>query len=96
MAGTGQHNVALASATALTVPTNPNGTISATYASVCASSSGSTVGVRYTTDGTTPTSTVGQPLLAGQCVSLAGPAVLAAFKAIETGATATLDVEYFQ
>jgi hypothetical protein len=90
MAGTGQHNLALSASTPLTVPAK------ATYASVCASSSGSTVGVRYTTDGTTPTSTVGQPLLAGQCVSLAGPAVLAAFKAIETGATATLDVEYFQ
>jgi len=81
----GQHNLAVASATALTVPAL------ATYAAVCAS----TATVRYTTDGTTtPTSTVGMPLSAGTCIGLSGPLVLANFQAFST--SGTLDVEYFK
>ncbi len=81
----GQHNVAPTSATGLTIPAG------ARVANVCAS----TATVKYTTDGsTTPTTSVGQPLAAGACVSLSGPKMLANFQAIS--ATGTLDVEYFQ
>lgn len=81
----GQHNIAPTSATALAAPQG------ARFATLCAS--GATV--RYTTDGvTTPTASVGQPLGAGSCVSLSGPAVLSKFLAISP--TGTLDVEYFQ
>ncbi len=81
----GQHNLAPASVTALSVPAG------ARYATVCASTGQS----RYTTDGvTTPTISVGQPLSAGSCVSLSGPAVIINFRVIsQSGA---LDVEYFQ
>jgi len=81
----GQHNLAITSSTALTIPTG------ARYATVCAS----TAAVRYTTDGTTtPTASVGMPLQAGACMALSGPTVLANFLAISV--TGTLDVEYFQ
>jgi hypothetical protein len=51
--------------------------------------------VNYTFDGTTtPTSSIGMPLLQGQCVFLSGATVLANFKAIQQAATATLDVAY--
>jgi len=81
----GQHNLSLTSATALTVPAG------ARYAIVCAS----TATAKYTTDGVTaPTASVGQPLSAGSCLSLSGPAVLTNFRAY--AASGTLDVEYFQ
>ena len=81
----GQHNVTLTAATALSIPAT------ARYATICASGAM----VRYTTDGaTTPTSTIGQPLAAGACVSLSGAAVLANFRALSP--TGTLDAEYFQ
>lgn len=81
----GQHNIALTSATALTIPAG------ATYAIVQAK----TATVEYTTDGTTtPTSSIGMALPAGASVALSGPLVLAAFKAIS--ATGTLDVEYYR
>jgi hypothetical protein len=83
----GQHNLSVASSTALTVPAG------ATYATVCVS----TQAVNYTTDGTTtPTNGVGQPIAAGQCEAFSGPAVLANFRVIQKTATATLDVEYFR
>ena len=81
----GQHNLAPITASALNVPSG------ARYATVCAS--GSTV--RYTTDGiTTPTATLGQPLLAGSCLTLSGSALLTSFRAASP--LGTLDVEYFQ
>jgi len=81
----GQHNLAAASAMALTVPAG------AQYATVCAS----TAAAKYTTDGVTaPTPTVGQPLAAGACVSLSGAAVIANFRVVSP--SGTLDVEYFQ
>ncbi len=81
----GQHNLALTSSTALTIPTG------ARYATVCAS----TATVRYTTDGTTtPTASVGMPLPAGACMALSGPTVLANFRAFS--ATGLLDTEFFQ
>lgn len=94
----GQHNLAPTTATALTLPTGlaSNSTcvttaVTALYATICAS----TAPVNYTTDGTTtPTTTVGQPLATGACVSVSGAAVLANFRAIS--ATGTLDIEYFR
>lgn len=81
----GQHNLSPGSATALTAPSG------ARYATVCASTAPS----KYTTDGaTTPTATVGQPLPAGSCISLSGPAVLTNFRVFS--ASGTVDVEYFQ
>lgn len=81
----GQHNLAIVSATALTIPTG------STYATVCAA----TANAKYTTDGTTtPTSSVGMTLANGACVTLSGATVLANFKAISS--TGTLDVEYFR
>jgi hypothetical protein len=81
----GQHNVALTSATALTIPTGSR------YANICASFAD----IRYTTDGTTtPTVGIGQPLAAGACITLSGPQVLQNFRA--TSASGTLDVEYFR
>ena len=80
----GQHNLAITSSTGLTVPAG------ATYATVQAS--GGTV--KYTTDGTTtPTSSVGMTLSAGNSLALSGALVLANFRAIS--ASGTLDVEYF-
>lgn len=81
----GQYGLAVTSATSLTVPNL------ATYAVICAE----TATVRYTTDGhTTPSASVGMPLLSGTCVGVAGPKVLANFKALSS--TGTLDIEYFK
>ena len=81
----GQYNLAPRAATSLSVPAG------ARLATLCASSAT----VRYTTDGVTlPTSTVGMPLVAGACLTLSGPAVLATFRAIS--AAGILDVEYFK
>lgn len=81
----GQHNLTLASSTALAVPTG------ARFANVCASSAG----IKYTTDGiTTPTAGIGQPLAAGACIWLSGPQVLKNFQAMS--GSGTLDVEYFK
>ena len=83
--GPGQHNLTVASSTALTIPTG------ARYARLCAS----TDTVRYTTDGlTTPTASLGQPLFAGSCLELSGVKVLNNLRVVSTGAV--LDVEYFQ
>jgi hypothetical protein len=80
-----QHNLAITTSTALTIPTG------ALQAVVCASGNN----VNYTYDGTTtPTSSVGMPLKNGQCVALSGATLLANFRAIQTAATATLDVAY--
>jgi hypothetical protein len=81
----GQHGVAITTSTGLAVPAG------ATFATVCARG----VALNCTTDGVTaPTSSVRMPLAAAACVSLAGPAVLANFRALS--ATGTLDAEYFQ
>ncbi len=80
----GQHSIAITSATPLTVPAG------ARYATVCAK----TASLNYTTDGTTPTASLGMTLAVGACVALSGPKVLAGFQAIS--ATGTLDAEFFQ
>jgi hypothetical protein len=79
-AGPGQYGVSISSVTALTVPQ------SAASAEICVE----TAAARYTDDGTTPSPTIGIPVVAGQCFTFAGP--LAAFRII--GAGATLDVSY--
>lgn len=82
-----QAGLAITISTPLTIPAT------ATYAVVCASGAN----VNYTTDGqTTPTSSVGMPLVSGQCVSLVGPLVLSGFRAIQQTATAVLNVSYFK
>jgi hypothetical protein len=82
----GQYGISVASSTALTVPAQ------SVYAVVCAE----TAAVRYTTDGTTPTATVGMPLASGQCVAIQGEGSLSLFRVIQQTAGATLDVSYFK
>lgn len=80
-----QHNLAITSSTALTLPTG------ALQAVVCVRGNN----VNYTYDGTTtPTSSVGMPLAVGQCIQFSGPLVLTNLRFIQTAATATLDVGY--
>ena len=63
-----QHNLAITSSTALTIPTG------AFQAVVCAAGNS----VKYTYDGTTtPTASVGMPLANGQCIQFSGATVLA-------------------
>ena len=82
-----QNNLAITSSTALTIPAG------ATYAVVCASGAN----VNFEVDGTTtPTASVGMPLLQSQCVSLSGATVISNFRAIQKSATATLDVSYYK
>ena len=82
-----QHNLAITTSTALTVPAG------ATFAEVCASGNN----VNFTTDGTTtPTASVGMPLLTGQCQFFQGATILANLRLIQKAATATLDVAYFK
>lgn len=80
-----QNGTTVASSTALTVPAG------ATYAVVCVE----TQGVRWTWDGTTtPTSSVGNPIAAGQCSAFSGATVLANLRFIQQASSATIDVEY--
>ena len=88
-AGAGQYGVSLNSITSLTVPT---GTL---QAEICVESATA----RYTTSGTSPSSTVGVPVVPPtssnpQCFPLSGFAILSTFQII--GAGATMDVEYFK
>jgi hypothetical protein len=81
----GQYGLTVASSTALTIPTG------ALEANVCVSGNN----VNYTYDGTTtPTASVGLPLLTGQCIQFSGATVLSNLKFIQTAATATLNVGY--
>jgi hypothetical protein len=82
--GSSQHNLAPTSSTALTVP---NGALYATVQAAGAS-------VRYTTDGTVPTASVGMTLGAGVILTLSGYPIMTTVRFIS--ATGTLDVEYFQ
>ncbi|HZZ22899.1 MAG TPA: hypothetical protein VFE60_10155 [Roseiarcus sp.] len=82
-AGPGQYGVSITSVTALTVPTF------AASAEICVVGAAAS----YTDDGSTPTTSVGIPVAAGQCFAYSGP--LSAFKII--GATgATLSVSYYK
>lgn len=86
IAGASQYGVTIASATPLTVPSN------ATYAVVCVEGTGA----RFTVDGTTPTASVGMPLLQNQCVSLQTNTTLQRFQIIQQAASATFDVSYYR
>jgi hypothetical protein len=81
-AGPGQYAVSITAVTTFTVPQY------AAAAEICVE----TAGARYTDDGTTPTSSVGIPVAAGQCFAYGGP--LSAFKII--GAGAMIDVSYYK
>jgi hypothetical protein len=84
LAGTAQHNLAITSSTGLTVPSG------AVYATVQAL----TATVKYTTDGTTPTSSVGMTLAAGNSLGVPGQTLMTGIRFIS--ATGTLDIEYFK
>lgn len=79
-----QHNLPIVTATALTVPSD------ATFAQVCVTGTK----VNYRWDGTSPSATVGQPLLSSQCFFFQGRNILLGLKFIQTAASATLDVSY--
>lgn len=83
-AGAGQYALAITTVQTLTVPAG------SLIAEICVE----TASARYTTTGTTPSSTVGVPVAAGGCFQLAGVADLTALKIIGAGATTT--VEYFK
>jgi len=82
--GADQHNLAVVSATPLTVPGD------ALFAQVCVSGAA----VNWTWTGTAPTALVGQPLAAGACEFFSGRAVLTALQFIQKVPTAVLDVTY--
>lgn len=53
--------------------------------------------IRYRDDGAAPTSTVGQPALAGAQIQLVGAQALRDFQAIRSGAVdATLEISYYR
>ena len=88
-AGAGQYGLAITSAQTLTVPAG------SLIAEICVD----TAAARYTTTGTTPSSSVGIPVVPQSssipaCFQLSGAANLSAFKIIGSGAT--IDVEYFR
>lgn len=75
------------SAVSLTIPATSN---VATFALIRCS----TANIRWRDDGTAPTSTVGEPLNAGEILEYDGQ--LSKFQAIRSGAAdATLDIEYY-
>jgi hypothetical protein len=82
--GTPQYGLAVTSVQTLTVPTQ------ARIAEICVD----TAAIRYTTSGTTPSSTVGMAVASGACFQIAGRDALIALQVIGSGAT--VDVEYFQ
>lgn len=84
IAGSSQHNLVITAATPLAVP------LGAVYATVQAAGAS----IKYTTDGTVPTASVGMTMYPGERIGIPGSKLLAGFRAIS--ATGTLDVEYFQ
>ena len=81
----GQFNLGIVASTALTIPTG------ALQAVVCVSGANA----NYTYDGTTtPTNSVGMPLLQNQCIQFSGAVELANIRFIQQSATATLNVSY--
>lgn len=87
IAGSAQYGLAITTSTALTVP------VGATYAVVYAIGNA----VNYTTDGTAASASGSQDLIAaGGHLVLQGPSVLAAFRAIQNTATATITVSYYK
>lgn len=80
-----QHNLSVATATALTVPAD------ALFVNICARGGA----VNYRWDSTAPTGTVGNPLLLGACTQLAGRNIITAVQFIQqSGSTSTIDATY--
>jgi hypothetical protein len=79
--------------------TNPNNPVETaqlvTFSVSC--SAGTTCNIRFTVDGTAPTTTIGMLLQYGQIVSIYQHNNIVAFRAIKEGATdAVLNVQYFR
>jgi len=55
-----------------------------------------TQGVYYTDDGSTPASSLGHRLIAGESVTLLGREAILAFKAIEITTSAVLNVSFYK
>ncbi len=83
-AGAAQYALTVASATALTVPAGSE------IAEICVE----TAGVRYTDDGTTPTSSTGIPVSSGTCFQYGGP--LNKIKFIAQSGSPTINVSYYK
>lgn len=87
MPGTAQYGLAVSGVTTLTVPA----------AAKCAAITSETVNIRYTTDGTTPSASVGQgPIVPGTPLQFCGNTVLKALKVFAVSGSPTLNVDYFQ
>jgi hypothetical protein len=80
-----QQITSLGSATALTIPAGSS------YAVVCVE----TQAVRWRDDGTAPTSTVGMPIPAGNCMQIV-ILVPTKLQFIQQASSATIDVSYYQ
>jgi hypothetical protein len=85
-AGTSQFGLPVGTGTTLTVPKG----------AICAYITVESGNVRRTSDGTTPTTTVGTPLLAGSQWADCGPLASYQFAATNILSSPTLDVEYFK
>ena len=83
-AGASQYGLSVTTNTTLTVPAG------ATIAEICVE----TAGIRYTSDGTSATASVGMPVSSGTCYSYSGP--LSALKFTAQTGLPTIDVEYFK
>lgn len=83
-AGAGQYALAISGVVLLTVPKGSE------IAEICVE----TAGVRYTDDGTTPTSTVGIPVASGSCFQYGGP--LNKIQFIAQSGSPTIDVSYYK
>lgn len=79
-----QQITSLSSATALTIPAGTS------YAVVCVE----TQAVRWRDDGVAPTSTVGQPIPAAQCIAYPAPSPNLQF--IEQTASAKINASYYK
>src|SRR3990167_7230351 len=84
---------------ALAVAGTAVGFTAATYGTsggqaICATAKGEGAQIRYRTDGTNPTATVGVPAEIGAVITVWGSRDIASIRFIATGAAATLNTEY--
>lgn len=87
--GTAQYNLSFSGSQTLTVPN----IASMLVTNVCVDGSNA---VRYTSDGTAASATVGISLAVGQCALFYGGAVAGALKFYPVSGTATINVEYYK
>lgn len=85
-----QQYSSLATATPLTVPTQPPAPGPPKIIEICVEGAA----VRYRDDGTAPTSSVGIPVAAGTCFQYAGN--IAAIQFIQQSSGAVIDVSYYR